>query len=342
MIEKLKNIILENERFVLTCHTNPDGDALGSTLGLRQTLINMGKVATVITPDLAPNHYAWMKDYRTLKCYERDQEKCDEIIDSSDVVFMMDYNDITRVKSLGEKVSTSGKKLVMIDHHTNPLVKADVLFSFPDSPATCEVIYNLLKSMGFEEKIDTVAATHFYTGIITDTGGLSYNSSNPDIYLTVAELLRKGVDKMFVQEKIFNNKTYKRLKLLGFSLSRKMHRIKDLPIAYMALSASELESYNYNTGDTEGFVNYPLQVKDLTISALIMERPDGIKFSLRSKGSSTPEKDFPVNKFAEKYYGGGGHLNAAGATFHGTFDDAVSGFMVNISTFYKEWVASQK
>ncbi len=330
-IEKLSKLIENNHSFVLTCHTNPDGDALGATLGLRQALMNMGKTATVITPDLPPSFYSWMKDIKTVRCYERDVENCNQIIDACDVVLMMDFNDMKRIKALGEKLESITKPTVMIDHHTNPLAKTDVVFSLPDAPATCEVAYNLLREMGLESYVDSVAATHFYTGIITDTGGLSYNSSNPQIYYTVASLLEKGIDKTTVHEKIFNNKTYRRLKLLGYCLSRKMKRIKDLPLTIMSLNAEELEKFSYNTGDTEGFVNYPLQIKDVIASALILERPDAIKISIRSKGN------FPVNEFAAQYFGGGGHVNAAGASFYGTYNEAVDKYKKAIVEFYNNW-----
>ncbi len=330
-IQQLRQLIDRGSRFVLTCHTNPDGDALGSTLGLRQILRNMGKEATVVTPDLAPGFYSWMPDFRTVRCYERETEVCAKLIDEADAVFVMDYNELSRVKSLGEKIAQTQKTTVLIDHHTAPQLSCSLNFSFPEAPATCEVVAKLATAMGLDDKVCARAATNLYAGIITDTGGLSYNSSDPEIYLTVAALLRKGIDKTYVHDRIFNNKTYKRMKLLGYCLHRKMRCVEKLPIALMALDAEELKSYNYNTGDTEGFVNFPLQVKNITVSVLMLDRPDAIKISLRSKGA------FPVNEFAAKYYGGGGHLNAAGASVKGDFKAEVDRFCQNIVEFYTKW-----
>lgn len=335
-LQQLKQLIEGNKSFVLTCHTNPDGDALGSTLGLRQVLLNMGKHATVISPDLAPTYFSWMTGIKTVKCYERDSDNCDKEIDECDVVVMMDFNDLKRIKTLGDKLLSTNKPKIMIDHHTDPQAECDVMLSYPEAPATCEVIYKALVEMGYEEYICADAATHFYTGLMTDTGGLSYNSSDPNIYRTIATILEKGVDKVMVHDRVFNSKSYKRIKLLGFCLSKKLHRINKLPITMMALNAEELERCNYTTGDTEGFVNQPLQVKDVIASILVLERPDAVKISIRSKG------DFTVNDFLAKNYGGGGHKNAAGANYVGSFDECVKDLSEKISAYYKEWESRKK
>lgn len=335
-IDKLKNVILQNQTFVLIPHINPDGDALGSTLGLSRILNNLGKTSTVIAPDNAPSFYSWIPGIKQLMVYERQQAECDAIIDNSQVIFYLDFNCLQRLKTLGEKLISHKAVKVMIDHHLYPEIETDLMFSDPSAPATCELVFNIMQEAGFNEQIDTQAATCFYSGIITDTGGLSYNSSKPETYITVAALLSKGIDKTFIHEKIFNNRTFKRLQLLGYCLNRKMQRIEKLPITIMALSDAELIKFRYNTGDTEGFVNFPLSIKDISVSALIIERPDKIKMSFRSKG------EFPVNEFSAKYFGGGGHKNAAGGTFIGKLDDAVEHYRKNITDFYLKWEEEQK
>ena len=332
-IDKLVSTIEATQNFVITCHVNADGDALGSTLALRKVLINMGKKATVITPDLAPTYFSWMPGFKTIKAYERETECCDAIIDEAQTIVVMDYNDLKRVKTLGDKLATcTGKKIVMLDHHIDPQLHADVSFSDPASPATCSLLFDVLREAGYASYIDADVATDIYTGILTDTGGLNYNSSDPSIYLQVADLLRLGIDKPYIHDRVFNNKTVRRLKLLGYTLSKKMQRIEHYPLAIMTLDIKELEKYNYNTGDTEGFVNYPLQVKDIIATAFIMERPDGVKISLRSKG------DFPVNEFSAQYFGGGGHKNAAGGNYVGSLEDAIRIYKDNIVDFYAKWL----
>jgi phosphoesterase RecJ-like protein len=295
----------------------------------------MGKQAHVITPDLAPTMYSWINGFKTITAYERAQAECDVLIDDADVLFMMDYNTLSRIKSLGEKLKTFSKTKVLVDHHLDPDIDVDVFFSDPNEPATCSYIFKILCEAGLKEYISIEAVTNFYTGIMTDTGGLSYNSSSSDIYYVVADLLNMGVDKPKVHDKIFNNKFMKQLRLLGFTLGHRMSWIPDLPLTVMALSADDLERFNYNTGDTEGFVNYPLQVRNVVANVLILERPDCVKISIRSKG------EFPVNEFAAKYFGGGGHLNAAGCTYFGKFEDAVRLYKENIKIFYTEWLAKQ-
>lgn len=332
MAQPFADIIRRSNNIILTCHINADGDALGSTLGLQKLLTKMGKQATVVTPDLAPTSYAWMKGFKTLICYERQQEIADPLIDNADLIVMLDFNDLSRIKSLGDKLSSLSTPRLLIDHHLDPVVKADVAISRPDASATCQVAYKLILAAHLEHFLDLDAVTNLYTGIITDTGGLSYNSSDPELYILIAQMLQQGIDKTYVHEKIFNNKSVKQLKLQGFTLNRKFHRVDRLPIAVMSLSKEELERFNYTTGDTEGFVNIPLQVRDIIASCLILERPDCIKMSFRSKG------DFPVNEYAAKYFGGGGHLNAAGGSFTGTIDEAVQVYQDTISDFYTRWM----
>ncbi|MCQ2203581.1 MAG: bifunctional oligoribonuclease/PAP phosphatase NrnA [Bacteroidales bacterium] len=335
-IDNFSTLVNEHQVFVLTCHTNADGDALGSTLALRKALVNMGKKATVVTPDLPPTYFSWMPGFKTIRTYEKETELCNSIVDEAEVIVVLDYSDIRRVKTLGDKLaSVTGKKSIMIDHHLDPIFKADVSFSFPEACATCDLLFTILRKSSLAPFVDVDVATCIYTGILTDTGGLSYNSSDPEIYLTVAELLRMGIDKPTIHDNVFNNKTVRRLKLLGYTLNRKLHRIEKYPLSIMTLDAKELEQYGYHTGDTEGFVNYPLQVKDIIATAFIMERPDGVKISLRSKGN------FPVNEFAARYYSGGGHLNAAGGNFSGTFEEAVNTYNDNIVEFYAKWLKQQ-
>ena len=332
MVESFAQTLRDCNKVVLTCHTNADGDALGSTLGMQRVLRSMGKQADVITPDLAPTMYTWIDGFKTLRCYERQQEECDKIIDEADLLIFMDFNDLARTKVMAAKLEGIQTKRVLIDHHLDPMVKADVSFSHPEASSTCQLVYSLLLEAGLKEYVDTQATQNFYAGIVTDTGGLSYNSSDPKLYELIASMLRKGIDKTFVHDKIFNSRTLRQLKLQGFSLGRKLHRVERYPLAVMALSAKELEQYKYTTGDVEGLVNIPLQVKDIMVSCLMLERPDCIKMSFRSKG------EFPVNEFSAEYFGGGGHLNAAGGTFHGSLEEATELYCKAIADFYERWM----
>lgn len=337
-IAGLEKAINEHNTFVLTCHVNADGDALGSTLGLQQVLTNMGKKCSVIVPDLPPTNLSWIPGFKTTHAYERETEVCDALIEESDCIFIMDYNSHSRTLKLGEKLASldkGSKYWVMIDHHLDPVEKTDVLISNHEASATCEVVFDCLRNSSLKEYIDVTAASCLYTGIMTDTGGLSYNSSNPDLYILVAELLRYGFDKNAIHDKIFNNKSVRRLKLLAASL-KKMTVIEGTNVAFIPLSKSILDQYHYMTGDTEGFVNVPLQAKNIVCSILLMDRPDGVKASLRSKG------DFSVSDFASKYYGGGGHFNASGATLHMPFDEAVEKITKDMKEYYLQYFPDKK
>ncbi|MDO4462745.1 MAG: DHH family phosphoesterase [Bacteroidia bacterium] len=326
----LEKAINEHNTIILTCHVNADGDALGSTLGLQQVLVNMGKKCSVIVPDLPPTNLSWIQGFKTAHAYEREIEACDSLIEEADCIFIMDYNAFSRAKLLGEKLASidkASKCWVMVDHHLDPVEDCDVKISDPTASATCEVIFNCLFNSALKEYIDVKAASCFYTGIITDTGGLSYNSSNPDLYLLVAELLRFGIDKESIHDKIFNNKSVRRLKLLAASLKR-MIVIGDTNVAYIGLPKNLLDKYHYMTGDTEGFVNVPLQAKNVQCSILLMDRPDGVKASLRSKGN------FSVSDFAQKYYGGGGHFNASGATLNMPFEEAEARIIADMQEYF--------
>lgn len=329
-IKGLEEAINQHNTFILTCHVNADGDALGSTLGLQQVLLNMGKKCSVLVPDLPPTNLSWIPGFKTAHPYERETDLCDSLIEESDCIFVMDYNSHSRTLKLGEKLASidkASKCWVMVDHHLDPVEECDVMISNPEASATCEVIFDCLNNSGLKKYIDETAASCFYTGIMTDTGGLSYNSSDPELYILVSELLRYGIDKNSIHDKIFNNKSVRRLKLLSASL-KKMVVIEGTNVAFIPLSKSILDKYHYMTGDTEGFVNVPLQAKTVICSILLMDRPDGVKVSLRSKG------DFSVSDFAQKYYGGGGHFNASGATLKMPFEEAVETVERDMKEYY--------
>jgi phosphoesterase RecJ-like protein len=225
---------------------------------------------------------------------------------------------------------------VMIDHHPGPEDIADVMISEPLASATCELIYDVIVKAGWKDMLTKDLAECIYTGIMTDTGSLSYNSSRPEIYHIVAGLVETGVDKDKVHKLVFHSNSFNRMRLLGHALGQKMFRLDDAPAAYIELSDKELKEYDYKPGDSEGFVNYPLWIEGISVSALFMEHPDKIKVSLRSRGT------LPVNKFSELFYHGGGHLNAAGGEYYGKLEDAVKIFKEELPGFIKSLSKDQQ
>lgn len=327
----LRSIIDKHSRFVIIPHVNPDGDAMGSTLGLASVLRKFGKRAVVVSPNNYPAYLWWMDGINEVLDFESQPAECISEIEAAEVLIFLDFNAPTRLKAMYPHVADSKAVRVMIDHHPNPQESVDVLFSDTTMSSTCEYVFLVLQGCGLSEYLTKESAESLYTGIITDTGGLSYNSSRPETYYVVADLLKYGLDKAKVHEYVFNSQSFDRMQMLGYSLSQKM---KPLPLqgaAYIVLSAEEQQHFNCKNGDTEGFVNYPLSIENVHISALILEKEDLIKMSFRSRG------DFPVNEFSALWFGGGGHKNAAGGEFYGTLQDAVDWFETKLAEFFREW-----
>jgi phosphoesterase RecJ-like protein len=327
----LRKLIDENSSFVIIPHINPDGDALGSCLGLMRILQSLGKSAKVVSPNGFPDFLDWLPGAGEIIRFDTNKELAINTLALAEVMFFLDFNTPSRLKEMASYVDSSTASRVMIDHHPDPEDVVDLMFSDISASSTCELVYHVVQGVGLAGKIDREAAEALYTGIITDTGGLSYNSSNPVTYNVVAALLKAGIDKPKIHENIFNCNTFGRMQLLGYSLSSKMVALPQQEAAYIFLSRDELNRFGYKDGDTEGFVNYPLSISNVFISGFFAEKDDKIKISFRSRG------EFPVNAFSAKYFGGGGHKNAAGGEFKGTLKQAVEFFEESLSIFYQQW-----
>lgn len=329
---KLRQAVDLHHNFVIIPHVNPDGDAMGSVLALKRVLINCGKKATVVSPNRCPDFLLWLPDADDVLVFDDDPEICLSLLSEAQVLFFLDFNTPSRLKALSEWVGQSTALKVMVDHHPQPEETVDILFSDTSVSSTCELLFHVLQGAGMAEFMDCDAAEALYTGIITDTGALSYNSSQPRTYYVVAELLKYGIDKAKVHQQIFNSHSFTRMQLLGYALSAKMKHLVNQDAAYITLTKDELSQYQSKNGDTEGFVNYPLSIDGIAISALILEKDELIKLSFRSRG------EFPVNQFSATYFGGGGHKNAAGGEFRGTMAQAIEFFESSLTQFYQLWI----
>ena len=330
IVNELKHLVKKAESIVIIPHHNPDGDAIGASLALSGVLKQMGKDVHVVSPNSFPEFLEWMPGALDVVNYEDDKEKVNSLLGSAGLLFFLDFNGLSRLKGLEGALSFFKGKKIMIDHHPGPENIADIMISEPEASATCELMYDVISLAGWSKYLGKELAECIYTGIMTDTGSLSYNSSRPEIYHIVADLVGMGVDKDKVHQLVFHSNSFSRMKLLGHALGRKMYLHENAPAAYIVLSAEELRYYDFKPGDTEGFVNYPLWIEGISVSALFMEHEDKIKISLRSRGA------FPVNKFSEKYFNGGGHLNAAGGEFFGSLDEAVEIFKTKLPGFIEE------
>lgn len=315
-IKQLQEMLEESVSIVLTCHVRPDGDAIGSTLGLCHLLRSLGKKATVVTPDLAPRSLAFLPGMRDVVAYTKYPEFASRLIGEADLIVCCDFNKPSRQEMMEPVVSASKAKKILIDHHLDPDGFAELCFSFPKMSSTCELVFRLICALGLYEEMNLDSATCLTAGLITDTRNFSVNCSDPEIYTVLIKLLEKGVDKPYLVRQTLELKTLDCLRLQVYALDRKLEIFMPRHAAVITLDKSELEEYNYQKGDTEGLVNIPLQVNGIEYSFFLREDDDCVKVSARSINN------FPVNKMCEDLFGGGGHVMAAGGEFKGTLEEA--------------------
>ena len=316
---KIKEMLAESRNVVITCHTGPDGDAIGSSLAMYEYLKRKGKQVVVIVPNYFPDYLRWMNDADKIIQYDRRRALSKSYFQQADLVIALDYNGIYRVDEMQLPLSHCRCKKLMIDHHENPENFCTIQLSRPDMSSTCELLYRLLIAMGEEKQISLHCAEDLYAGMCTDTGRFTYNSNDPEIYEIIAGLMRKGIDKDKIVRNIYNQYTEGRYRLLGHILLNKLELYPDLHASIFSVSREELKQFKYMKGDAEGFVNIPLEIKGTKLSISLREdtEKDRIFVSIRSYD------DFSAQEVAEKYFNGGGHFHAAGGTLYCTMDEAL-------------------
>ena len=315
-IKALAQLIEQCNNVVITCHVKPDGDAVGSTLALFHILSTLGKAAHIITPDSPPRSLRFLPGCKDIIALSAQEDFCKSLIDKAELIFCLDFNAINRLDKAASVISGAKARKVLIDHHLYPEPFADITISRPTESSTCALLFKVICALGLRPLIDKKTAKCLMAGIMTDTGNLSYNANDPDLYTITGDLLRLGVDKVNLWERL-NTKSLSQLKLNAFAIDNRMEMLLNGRAALITLTAEELENYNYVKGDTEGLVNIPLSINDVAVSVFMHEEPGFIKVSMRSKG------EFPVNRLCSEHFGGGGHLNAAGGEFKGSLSEAV-------------------
>ena len=328
-IKEIKALLAAPKHIVIVPHKNPDGDAMGSTLGLCLYLIKNNHKATVIAPNDYPDFLKWLPGQDDVIIHETDRINAEILIEEADIIFTLDFNALHRAGDMEASLSNSKAIKIMIDHHQQPDTYATYIFSDIAMSSTCEMIYHFIKMLGDTEGIDAPIATCLYAGIITDTGSFRFPSSTSTTHLVAADLIDKGADHSEIYNAIYDTNSYDRLQLLGVALQN----LKILPeyrTAYITLSQEELNTANFRKGDTEGFVNYGLSIKNIVFAAIFIEhKQEGIvKISLRSEGN------FSVNEFSRENFSGGGHTNAAGGKSDLSLNDTVKKF-ISILPRYK-------
>ena len=330
----MKELIAHAQHIVIFTHMAPDGDAMGSSLAIKHWI---GERATVIVPNAFPAFFNWMPGADTIKIYEKQSAACDKLIAEADLFICTDFNDPKRIGPMGEKMLFNPAKKILIDHHLNPVDFADEVHSFPEASSSCEIVYKIIRNIqSNQNNLSCEIATCIYTGLMTDTGNFSFNSTNAEMYEIIADLIRAGVKKDEIYNAVFNQYGADRMRLIGYALHRKMRIYPEHHLALITLSADELDRYHYQPGDTEGLVNMPLQIADVYYSVYMREeRPKPgtpkprIRISFRSQG------DRPVNIWANEVFHGGGHMNASGGELFGSLAQAVNLFEQSYKKYLK-------
>lgn len=305
-LSEIKNLLNPENKIVILTHYNPDGDAIGSSLGLKHYLAVKGIAAEVVVPNDFPKFLKWMPEAKKNVIGEYKRKVAADLIFEADVIFCLDFNAASRIGILGDWLTKAKGKKILIDHHQQP-ESFDFVYSDTTIPATSQMIYHFIEAMEDEALVNKDIADCLYTGIMTDTGGFRFRSTSATTHRIIANLIEHGADPAMITANTWDTNTVSRLQLLALILGR-IEVVNDGRVAILSLTRNELKEYGFQKGDTEGFVNYGLSILGVKMSAFFMEDlfEDFIKISFRSKD------DVDVNQFSRKYFNGGGHINAAG------------------------------
>lgn len=311
------------KKIAIVSHRNPDGDAIGSSLGLLHFLKQLKHDVHFISPNEYPDFLAWIPEVNNTIIFEKEVNKATELLKSSDYIFTLDFNALHRTGEFMEKtLQTLTVPMIMIDHHQSPDNYPLYTFSDTNYGSTCEMIYDFINALGFNQLINKEVATCLYVGITTDSGSFRFPKTTAKTHTCVADLISKGINNSEIHNLLFDNASYSRLQLLGRALQN-LTLLKEYNASYITLSQEELDTFNYKKGDTEGIVNYGLSLEGINMTAIFIENKEEgiIKISFRSQG------DIDVNQFARKYFNGGGHINAAGGKSFLSLEETVKQFI---------------
>ena len=327
----LTKLITESETIVCVCHQNPDGDALGSCLAWAEVLHTVyGKEPQVIVPDQYPDYLQWLPNSEKIIRYDKHCQGCDWTLANADLIFCLDFNTASRTADMENALRNSPAKKVLIDHHPDPDVQADVAISRPQASSTCELVFRVAWQLGCADSLGKHFAVPVYCGMMTDTGGFTYNSNDPDIFFIISQLLTKHINKDKIYRNVYHNFSENRMRLTGYVMYHRLTVDAEHHAAYFILTRDDLKSFHFVKGDAEGLVNMPLQIKGLRLSISLREdteKDNLVWVSLRSVDS------FPCNEMAAQFFNGGGHLNASGGRLYTTVEEAANTVKKAIEAF---------
>ena len=325
-ITEIKQLLATTNKIAIIPHRSPDGDAMGSTLGLYHFLLKLNQQPIVVIPNDFPNFLAWLPASETVLVFENDKENVAKILQEQDLIFTLDFNALHRTGEMENVLNKLSAPMIMIDHHQLPDSYAKYTYSDTSFGSTCEMVYNFIELLGKKELIDKTIATCLYTGILTDSGGFKFPKTTGKTHRIVADFIDLGVENTEIPTLLFDNNSYNRLQLLGRALQN-MKVLTQFKTTYISLTQKEMDEFNYQKGDTEGIVNYGLSIKGIIFAAIFIENREEnvIKISFRSHGN------FDVNQFARDHFSGGGHINAAGGKSYDSIENAIKKFEYLVS-----------
>lgn len=332
-VERLRALLMQPaQRVVIVAHTNPDGDAVGSSLAWAEALRRMGHEVTCVVPNKYPYFLDWMSGIGQIVIFKNDSEGvAARAIERADMIFCLDFNAVSRLEILSDTLAanTSARR-VLIDHHLSPDPGFDLAFSHPEASSTCYVVFCLIEALFGIEFISTSMAESLYVGMMTDTGNFAFSALTPGLFRAVAALVERGIHIPTIHNNVYNAYTEGRARLFGYAIDRKMQIIENGTVAYMSLMEHEMRRFRFQQGDSEGFVNYALTIKKMKMSAMFLAHRRFIRVSLRSRG------DVDVNLFARKYFDGGGHKNAAGGKSFVSMQETIDHYVRSVREFAEQ------
>ena len=316
---------------VILSHTNPDGDAVGSSIAWAEALRREGHDVVCIVPNKYPYYLDWMTGIGDVVIHRTDPDRAAAAVAEADVIFCLDFHSLSRLDQLSEVIAanTSAKR-VLIDHHLNPTEQFDIMFSHPESSSTCFLVYKVIEALWGAQSVTPSQAEVLYVGMMTDTGNFSFSQLTPELYQALAVLSATGINIPQIYNNVYNSFTEGRARLFGYTINRKMKLLRKGTVAHMSLTEEEMRRFWFQQGDSEGFVNYPLSIKKMRMSAIFIEHKDFIRVSLRSRGA------VDVNLFASRYFEGGGHHNAAGGKSFVSMEETIARFEAAVEEFARE------
>ena len=319
------------KKVVILSHTNPDGDAVGSSIAWAEALRGQGHHVDCVVPNKYPYYLDWMSGIGDVLIYKNSAERVEAAIAEADILFCLDFHSYSRLDALGDVIVANTKaKRVLIDHHLDPSSEFDLMFSHPESSSTSFLVYCIIEALWGNHTISRQQAEVLYVGMMTDTGNFSFSFLTPELYRSLAVLAATGINIPQINNNVYNSFTEGRARLFGYVINRKMRFLRKGTVAHMSLTEEEMRRFWFQQGDSEGFVNYPLTVKKMRMSAIFIEHKDFIRVSLRSRGK------VDVNLFAARYFEGGGHKNAAGGKSFVTMAETIARFEAAVEEFAKE------